>query len=95
MGGRLSVAALLALLALVLWFIYREWISIEIDLPAWGWWALAFGVVLALAVGCGLMALLFYSDRMGYDDAAAAAKPVGTPDADEAPDSTARGPNRG
>jgi len=26
------------------------------------------GVVLSLAVGCGLMALLFYSSRHGYDE---------------------------
>jgi hypothetical protein len=94
MGGRWSIAALLAILALVFWFIYREWIAVEVDLPPWAWWALAFGVVFALAVGFGLMALLFYSDRMGYDDAAAAAKPVETPDADEPQDTSADGPNR-
>ena len=28
------------------------------------------GIVFSLVVGCGLMALVFYSSRHGYDDAA-------------------------
>jgi hypothetical protein len=30
--------------------------------------ALAVGVIFSLAVGIGLMALLFYSSRRGYDE---------------------------
>ncbi len=33
-----------------------------------GWIALTLGTVLSLAVGGGLMALVFYSARKGYDD---------------------------
>ena len=33
-----------------------------------GWIALALGSVLSLALGIGLMALVFYSARRGYDD---------------------------
>ena len=33
-----------------------------------GWIALALGTVLSLALGIGLMALVFYSARRGYDD---------------------------
>lgn len=33
-----------------------------------GWIALALGTVLSLAVGGGLMALVFHSARKGYDD---------------------------
>jgi hypothetical protein len=29
---------------------------------------MAFGVIISLAVGFGLMALLFYSSRRGYDE---------------------------
>ena len=29
--------------------------------------AMALGVVFSLVIGCGLMALLFYSSRHGYD----------------------------
>jgi hypothetical protein len=30
--------------------------------------AMAFGVIISLAVGFGLMALIFYSSRKGYDE---------------------------
>lgn len=33
-----------------------------------GWVALGLGTVLSLALGCGLMALVFFSARRGYDD---------------------------
>jgi hypothetical protein len=33
-----------------------------------GWIALGIGTFLSLAVGGGLMALVFYSARKGYDD---------------------------
>jgi membrane protein DedA with SNARE-associated domain len=38
------------------------------DVPTSGYAAMAFGVVISLAVGFGLMALLFYSSRKGYDE---------------------------
>jgi hypothetical protein len=36
--------------------------------PASGYVAMALGVVFSLAVGFGLMGLIFYSSRRGYDD---------------------------
>jgi hypothetical protein len=36
--------------------------------PASGYLALALGVVFSLAVGLGLMGLVFYSSRKGYDE---------------------------
>ena len=38
------------------------------DVPTSGYAAMALGVILSLAVGFGLMALLFYSSRRGYDE---------------------------
>ena len=35
-----------------------------------GWLALGFGVVVTLALGFGLMALMFISSRRGYDERA-------------------------
>ena len=35
-----------------------------------GWLAMILGIVFTLVVGCGLMALMFYSSRHGYDEAA-------------------------
>jgi len=69
-GQWLTVAALLGLLALAVWIAYRLWSLVDIEMPTWAWAALAFGVGLSLLVGFGLMALLFYSSRMGYDEPA-------------------------
>jgi len=35
-----------------------------------GWFAMGFGIVLTLALGIGLMSLIFFSNRRGYDEAA-------------------------
>jgi len=35
-----------------------------------GWLAMILGIVFTLLVGCGLMALMFYSSRHGCDEAA-------------------------
>jgi uncharacterized Tic20 family protein len=37
------------------------------EISAAGWLALVFGVVATLALGVGLMALMFISSRRGYD----------------------------
>jgi hypothetical protein len=42
----------------------------DVSLGLHGWLALGLGVVLSLALGIGLMALVFMSARRGYDDAA-------------------------
>ena len=38
------------------------------DVPVTGYVAMALGVTFSLAVGFGLMALVFYSSRKGYDE---------------------------
>jgi hypothetical protein len=35
-----------------------------------GWIALGLGTFFSLLIGCGLMALMFFSNRSGHDDAA-------------------------
>jgi hypothetical protein len=75
MGKWLMMAALLALLALAFWVAYRQWILIDTDVPAWVWIATAFGVAVSMLVGGGLMALIFYSSRMGYDEPPQSSKP--------------------
>ena len=37
-------------------------------IPYYGWFAIAGGIIFSLIVGCGLMALMFYSARHGYDE---------------------------
>jgi len=49
---------------------YIGWTSSEADVPTSGYVAMALGVIFSLAVGVGLMALVFYSSRKGYDEPA-------------------------
>jgi hypothetical protein len=63
------VIALFALLALSVWFAAYAWTHLGGDpVPTYGYVAIAGGVVISLVVGGGLMALVFYSSRHGYDD---------------------------
>jgi hypothetical protein len=62
---------LFALLAVSLWFAATAWTHFDtgdIDIPVYGYVAIAGGVLMSLVVGGGLMALVFYSSRHGYDD---------------------------
>ena len=59
---------LFALLAAALWFVGDSWVHLAGDIPFYGWLAIAGGVFFSLLVGGGLMALMFYSNRHGYDD---------------------------
>jgi hypothetical protein len=74
------VVVLFALLALSVWFAGYGWTHIGGDpVPSYGYVAIAGGAVLSLVVGIGLMALVFYSSRHGYDDLSGgelSAKPV-------------------
>jgi hypothetical protein len=39
-------------------------------MPAAGYTAMWLGIAFSLVIGCGLMALMFYSSRHGYDERA-------------------------
>ena len=49
---------------------YFGWTSTDTDVPLSGYIAMALGAIFSVAVGVGLMALLFYSSRAGYDEPA-------------------------
>ena len=71
MGKIVLIAALLALLAGSIWFAAQGWISLEsTPMPASGYIAMTLGIVFSLVVGVGLMMLVFYSHRRGYDEPA-------------------------
>jgi hypothetical protein len=75
-GVTLLVTALLAMLAASMWYAFGFWTSLEdADLPLSIYIAMAGGIVFSLAVGVGLMALVFYSNRAGYDERAAGSDP--------------------
>jgi hypothetical protein len=60
---------LFVLLAAALWFAAATWLRLDGGaIPLYGWLAIGGGVFFSLLVGGGLMALVFYSSRHGYDD---------------------------
>ncbi|WP_407121915.1 hypothetical protein [Bradyrhizobium sp. STM 3561] len=70
-GAWLVVAVLLTLFVGTVFVSYLGWTSAAgADVPASGYIALVIGVICSLAVGFGLMALVFYSSRAGYDESA-------------------------
>jgi hypothetical protein len=69
LGTVAIVVALLVILVAAGWYASNAWISVEgPPMPTTGYVAMALGVVFSLIIGCGLMALLFYSSRHGYDE---------------------------
>jgi hypothetical protein len=68
-GSWIILIVLLSLLIATGVVIYRGWtLAGGTDVPASGYAAMVFGVIISLAVGFGLMALIFYSSRKGYDE---------------------------
>ena len=67
----LGVVTLLALLAASIWYAWGLWNAVDApDMPAGLYAAMILGVLFSIVVGCGLMALVFYSSRRGYDERA-------------------------
>jgi len=68
-GSIALIAALVVMLAAALWYAANAWLSLAgPPMPEIGYVAMGFGIVFSLIVGCGLMALVFYSGRHGYDE---------------------------
>ena len=64
------IVPLLAFLVGSVWFVFYVFeTDVGPPLPTSGYVAMALGVVFSLVVGIGLMALVFYSSRHGYDEA--------------------------
>jgi hypothetical protein len=71
LGTITLLVALLTLLGVSVWFSAQGWMSVEGSaIPLAGYIAMAAGIFFTLVVGIGLMSLVFYSRRHGYDDAA-------------------------
>jgi hypothetical protein len=67
-GTFLVIAVLLGLLAAVGWFAFTGITAPGEPMPSEGYVALALGALIAVLVGIGLMTLVFYSSRRGYDE---------------------------
>jgi len=63
------VASLLSLSAMaVAWSAWRALADVQMSMS--GWVAMILGAVAAIGLGAGLMALLFWSNRKGFDERA-------------------------
>lgn len=71
-GGQFVLLAVLAaiLILTVFWAVSVWTSSSEVPMSKHGWIALGLGTVFSLVIGCGLMALMFFSSRSGHDEAA-------------------------
>jgi hypothetical protein len=69
MGAWVLIGVMLALLAGAGIVAYQGWtVHGYVDMPASAYVAMWLGVIFSVAVGAGLMALIFYSSRKGYDE---------------------------
>jgi hypothetical protein len=66
-GGWLAIAALGSLLGAAIWFAFYGWNLSDGQVSTHGMIALILGVVFSMALGGGLMALVFWSHKKGYD----------------------------
>jgi hypothetical protein len=65
------IIALFAILAASVWWAISLWMSVEgPPMPTGGYVAMWLGIAFSLVIGCGLMVLMFYSSRHGYDERA-------------------------
>ena len=69
MKAALTIFVLLAILAGAVWVGHYGWeLAGDVVMPAWGWLMMGLGIFFTLLVGGGLMALVFYSSRAGFDE---------------------------
>jgi hypothetical protein len=69
MKSAFLIFVLLAILGVTLWWAIHAWNAVDVEMSVHGYVAMTLGIIFSLVIGCGLMALMFYSSRHGYDDA--------------------------
>jgi heme/copper-type cytochrome/quinol oxidase subunit 2 len=75
MGKIALVTFLLALLAGTIWMSASLWVAEgAVEISGHVLFAMILGIIFSLAVGIGLMGLVFYSARNGYDEPAERAR---------------------
>ena len=68
-GAAAIIVVLLVFLAATIWWATEGWLAhSDVVMSKHGYIAMGLGIFFSLLVGCGLMALTFYSSRRGYDD---------------------------
>ena len=72
-GAWLVLASLVGMLVFAIFFMVVGWNAADIEggqeMTGAGYVAMTFGIIVTIALGSGLMALVFYSNRSGHDEA--------------------------
>jgi len=68
LGTVFVLVVLAGFLGVSVWFMITAWNSIEGAMGVHQWIALFLGVFFSCLVGFGLMGMIFYSSRKGYDE---------------------------
>ena len=59
----------MALLVVAIWYAAQSWTALEgPDMPPGLYAVMMLGILFSILIGSGLMALVFYSSRHGYDE---------------------------
>jgi hypothetical protein len=66
-GGWLAIIVLGCILGASIWFAFYGWNLTDTPVSTNGMIALTLGIVFSMLLGGGLMALVFWSNRKGYD----------------------------
>jgi len=66
-GGWLVLIPLIAMLVAAIVYAAQVWMSMDVEMSGAGRLFLILGIVVSIALGGGLMALVFYSSRKNYD----------------------------
>ena len=67
-AGWIALVVLVAFLAVAIWYGVAGWRALgDVEMSTFGWIALIAGSFITVAVGAGLMALVFYSSRHDMD----------------------------
>ncbi|MGQ0742396.1 MAG: hypothetical protein ACT4OG_08930 [Alphaproteobacteria bacterium] len=66
-GGWLAAAILGGLFGVAVWFAFRGWMMVPGEVSPRGYAIMIVGFVFVVALGAGLMALVFWSHKKGYD----------------------------
>jgi uncharacterized membrane protein len=70
-GQIIIVIFLIAFLVLtIIWGVSAWNASSDVPMGKHGWIALGLGTFFSMLIGCGLMALMFFSSRSGHDETA-------------------------
>ena len=65
----IAVALAITVVVAVVVVIAEFWSGLgDSEISLAGWFAMGLGILVTLALGIGLMSLVFFSDRSGYDE---------------------------